>query len=89
MFKRTYNVIYKITPNKKKPGRIAALNVTFDGRLSGNQKNQAKLLNALCRIHRVNPNALQVQRITLIATRLALREWFGNLFGKLLRRVPA
>lgn len=89
MFKRTYNVVYRLQPNKKVPGKILALNLTFSGRLTGNTKNQAKMLRTLCGVHRVNPVAIQVQRITLIATKLALREKLAAFFDKLLHRVPA
>lgn len=89
MFKRTYGINYAIQPSKKGRRTLAFLTMTFNGRLSGNKKNQAKMLNTLCRIHRVNPNAITVEKIILVETKLAFREWVGNLFDKLMRRVPA
>lgn len=66
MLKRTYNVIYRVRPNKKTVGVRHVQNMTFRGRLEGNGENAAKLLRSLCAIHRVNPDAILLDRIELI-----------------------
>lgn len=80
MLKRTYVVVYRVRPNKKTPGVRHVQNLTFNGKLKGNEKNAAKLLNTLCKVHRVNPDAIVMERIELTRVRLALIEWVGNLF---------
>ena len=83
MLKRTYNVIYRVRPNKKTKGVRHVQNLTFNGKLKGNEKNAAKMLRALCFIHRVNPDAIVIERIELIRVRLAPVEWIKNLFKSL------
>ena len=86
MLKRTYNVIYRVRPNKKTVGVRHVQNMTFRGRLKGSGENAAKLLRSLCAIHRVNPDAILLERIELIRVRVGLFdpiiEKFKALFGK-------
>ena len=86
MLKRTYSVIYRVRPNKKTVGVRHVQNMTFRGKLKGNGKNAAKLLRALCAIHRVNPDAIILEHIELIRVRLGLFdpiiEKLKALFGK-------
>jgi hypothetical protein len=72
MLKRTYNVIYRVRPNKKTDGVRHVQNVTMRGKLKGNEKNAAKMLRSLCLIHRVNPDAIVLERIELIRVRIGL-----------------
>ena len=72
MLKRTYNVIYRVRPNKKTVGVRHVQNMTFRGRLKGSGENAAKLLRSLCAIHRVNPDAILLERIELIRVRVGL-----------------
>lgn len=86
MLKRTYNVIYRVRPNKKTEGVRHVQNMTLRGKLKGNEKNAAKLLRSLCAIHRVNPDAIILERIELIRIRVGLfdpiiekfKAWFGK-----------
>lgn len=82
MFKRTYNLIYRIRPNKKTEGVRHAQNMTFNGKLTGNEKNQAKMLRALCAIHRVNPSAILMERITLVSVRIGLFDRIRDMVKK-------
>lgn len=86
MLKRTYNVIYRVRPNKKTVGVRYVQNMTMRGKLKGNPKNAAKMLNVLCKTHRVNPDAIVLERITLVSVRLGLFDpiidKIKELFGK-------
>ena len=86
MFKRTYATIYTVRPNKKTAGVKHAINLTFNGKLTGNPKNQAKLLKTLCTIHRVNPDAIIVEKVTIISVKFALFDIIGEKFKALFRK---
>lgn len=72
MIKRTYSVAYLVRPNKKTNGTPCVINLTFTGKLKGNIKNEAKLVRTLCRIHRVNPDAITINAARLTKTYIPL-----------------
>lgn len=78
MLKRTYNVIYRVRPNKKTVGVRHVQNMSMRGKLKGNPKNAAKLLRVLCVTHRVNPDAIVLENIQLVSVRLDLFDWIAE-----------
>lgn len=86
MMKRTYNVIYRVRPNKKTVGARHVQNMTFNGKLKGNELNARKMMRALLFIHRVNSDAIVIESIKLVGVRLALREWISSKFAALFKK---
>lgn len=67
MLKRTYAVAYTVRPNKKTDGVKSVLPLTVKGKIE-QVENQAKILKTLCKLHRVNPDAIIIDGVTKIRT---------------------
>lgn len=67
MFQRKYFVTYKVRPNKKSHGKDGAIKLTINGKME-DEREQLKALSVLCRIHRVNPDAIELGGYELLST---------------------
>ena len=70
MIKCKYFVTYKVRPNKKLYGIPHALNMTVAGKME-DRKNQLRVISTLSRLHRVNPDAIELDEYELISSQLA------------------
>lgn len=86
MFERfytfTYTVSYIVRPNKKAQGSECVLNMTTAAPLT-NPEEQLKVIRVLCKLHRVNPNAIELNAFTESSRQLNLKKWISNKFVNL------
>lgn len=67
-------VKYRLRPNKKTEGTPCALRLWTSGCLDDGIE-QAKVMKVLCKIHRVNPNAIEDLHYTLLNRELKGMKW--------------
>lgn len=79
MFKYKYAITYKCRPNKKSEGATCALNITTGSKLE-NLNEQRKVLLMLSKVHRVNPNAIELGHFHLLKREFAPLKWVKDKF---------
>lgn len=85
MFKHRYAIAYTVRPNKKTLGSRCVLNVTTNGSLD-KQEEQRKVLLMLTKIHRVNPDAIELNTYTLEGREFMPAQWLKDKLSRLFKR---
>lgn len=83
MLKRKYLVNYTVRPNKKTPGKLFSRNMTLTGRAES-ANNKKRLEATLAIIHRVNPDAVEIESAEQTGIKIELFSWLARKFGQLI-----
>lgn len=83
MFFNYLNVVtYRLRPNKKSEGNTHTLRMWNSGCLD-DAKEQAKTLKVLCKIHRVNPDAIEDLRFFEVKREVKGMKWLREKINAL------
>lgn len=79
MFKRKYWVAYTVRPNKSKPGAGCVTTMVLGGDMK-TPREQLKVVKVLSKIHRVNPDAIELNSYELVSTEFMPLKWVKDKF---------